>query len=98
MLWVTWTVWKVVGAVLAFAAGIWIGLGMPGWRKDDEARRRSTSDRLNATWMNRMFFKLPERPRRFGEGGFTTPPEGDARDGFGDEGDDGLEVELAAGD
>lgn len=65
---------KLAGAVLALAAGIWIGLGMPGHKSDPPPSRGRPIDRLNATWMNRMFFKMSARPRRFDVGRLAAPP------------------------
>ena len=57
---------KALGAVLAFAGGIWIGLGLPGLNKDgrggEAGGRHWTLDR---TWMNRLMRSRLDRPRRF---------------------------------
>ncbi len=62
---------KIVGAVLAFAVGIWIGLGTPGLGRSITPRYWQASDRLRATWLNRMFFRMERRERRFGSGLIT---------------------------
>lgn len=64
---------KLAGAVLAFALGIWIGLGTPGVRRSSGARPWHPSDRLRATWMNRLFFRMDRPPRRFGSGRLIAP-------------------------
>jgi len=66
---------KLAGALLALIAGIWIGLGMPGLRSAPPPPSRGRPiERLNATWMNRVFFKMSARPRRFDAGRLTAPP------------------------
>jgi hypothetical protein len=64
---------KIVGAVLAFAAGIWIGLGTPGLDRPTPSGSGRPIDRLNATWINRAFFKMAARPRRFDIGRIVPP-------------------------
>lgn len=65
---------KALGAVLAFAGGIWIGLGLPGLNSDgregDVGGRRWTLDR---TWMNRLMRSRLDRPRRFSSGRLIRP-------------------------
>lgn len=56
---------KLAGAVVVFALGIWIGLGMPGARRPKESREWRPADRLRATWINRVFFRMDRAPRRF---------------------------------
>lgn len=53
----------IVGAVLAFALGLWAGLGYPGWydRRDHTGPPREAR---RSTWLNRWIFGGP-RPRRF---------------------------------
>ena len=73
---------KIAGAALAFAFGIWIGLGMPGLKKRSKRSREwQSSDRLHATWINRVFFRMESTERRFGSG-LITP--GDKPDGAGE--------------
>jgi hypothetical protein len=57
---------KIVGAVLALALGIWIGLGMPGKKRPKRPRDWRAEDRLRATWLNRAFFRMERPQRRFG--------------------------------
>lgn len=64
------------GAVLVFALGIWIGLGMPGARRSKEARVWRSADRLRATWMNRVFFGTGTAPRRFDASRLLAPKGG----------------------
>jgi len=66
---------KLAGAVLAFALGIWIGLGTPGIRRSSGARPWHPSDRLRATWINRLFFRTDRPQRRFGSGRLIAPGE-----------------------
>ncbi len=69
---------KIAGAALTFALGIWIGLGMPGLKRSKRSREWQSSDRLHATWLNRVFFRMERSERRFGSG-LITP--GDKPDG-----------------
>lgn len=55
----------IAGAVLTFAIGIWIGLGRPGMKDSVQQRPWRSEDRLRATWINRVFFRMDQRPRRF---------------------------------
>lgn len=71
---------KLAGAVLVFALGIWIGLGMPGARRPKESREWRPADRLRATWINRVFFRMDREPRRFDTDRLIVPgkrPGGD---------------------
>ncbi|UCC71168.1 MAG: hypothetical protein JSV86_12320 [Gemmatimonadota bacterium] len=65
------TLLKIAGAVLAFALGIWIGLGMPGTKRKKAPTDWQASDRLRATWINRVFFRMENPERRFGSGLIT---------------------------
>ena len=56
---------KIAGAVVVFALGIWIGLGMPGAKRPKQTRDWHPADRLRATWINRVFFRMDRAPRRF---------------------------------
>jgi len=56
---------KIAGAVVVFALGIWIGLGMPGAKRPKQTRGWHPADRLRATWINRVFFRMDRAPRRF---------------------------------
>ncbi len=85
------TLLKIAGALLAFALGIWIGLGTPGLRRRTAAGNWRASDRLRATWINRMFFRMESPPRRFGTD-LIAP--GDRRDKSGQ----ATESEAGAGE
>ena len=63
---------KIVGAALTFALGIWVGLGTPGLKRSKPSRDWQSSDRLRATWLNRVFFRMDREERRFGSG--LMPP------------------------
>ncbi len=69
LLWVA----MVAGAVLTFAIGIWIGLGRPGMKDSVQQRPWRSEDRLQATWINRVFFRMDRRPRRFDAGRLVVP-------------------------
>lgn len=56
---------KLAGALIVFALGIWIGLGMPGVKRRSQTREWRPADRLRATWINRVFFRMDRAPRRF---------------------------------
>jgi hypothetical protein len=56
---------KLAGALVVFALGIWIGLGMPGAKRPSQTREWRPADRLRATWINRVFFRMDREPRRF---------------------------------
>lgn len=64
---------KIAGAVVVFALGIWIGLGMPGAKRPAERREWRPEDRLRATWINRVFFRMDRAPRRFDAGRIIVP-------------------------
>lgn len=64
---------KLIGAAVAFAVGIWLGLGLPGLKDRDEPRRGSPSRYLHGTWLNRLFFGMPRPPRRFDGGRLVVP-------------------------
>lgn len=69
----------IVGALLAFAFGLWAGLGYPGWydRRDPGGPPRQA--RMN-TWLNRWIFGGP-RPRRFSTKHLIVPRDaGRSRD------------------
>ena len=53
----------IIGGILAFAFGIWAGLGYPGWYKREDPGGPSRETRMG-TWMNRWIYGGP-RPRRF---------------------------------
>ncbi|UCC84528.1 MAG: hypothetical protein JSW46_06270 [Gemmatimonadota bacterium] len=71
---------KIAGAAVTFALGVWIGLGMPGLKRSKPSREWQSSDRLRATWINRVFFRSERSERRFGSG-LITP--GEKEDGGG---------------
>jgi len=62
---------KIVGAAVTFALGVWIGLGTPGLGRSKRPREWQSSDRLQATWINRLFFRMERSERRFGRGLIT---------------------------
>ncbi len=70
----------VAGAVLAFALGIWIGLGQPGLKRRAEPRPWHSADRFRATWINRLFFRMDTRPRRFDASRLVVPKSRSAED------------------
>lgn len=76
---------KIAGAALTFVLGIWIGLGTPGLKRSKRRREWESSDRLQATWINRVFFRMERSERRFGSG-LITPGDkpGEAGDGQGE--------------
>ncbi len=63
----------IAGAILTFAIGIWIGLGRPGMKDSVQQRPWRSEDRLRATWINRVFFRMDRRPRRFDTGRLVVP-------------------------
>lgn len=67
---------KIAGAVVVFALGIWIGLGMPGAKRPKRARDWQPADRLRATWINRVFFRMDRAPRRFDADRLIVPGKG----------------------
>jgi hypothetical protein len=55
-------------AVLVFAAGIWIGVGMPGWPFKTESGRRHTEKRpLNPIAWGRTPGRERQKPRAVSE-------------------------------
>jgi hypothetical protein len=64
---------KLMGAVVAFALGVWIGLGMPGVGRSARPRGWHPTDRLRATWINRAFFRMDQAPRRFDASRLIVP-------------------------
>ncbi len=85
---------KIAGAVLALALGIWIGLGMPGARRSPPKREWRSTDRLKATWINRLFFRMDRPARRFDVGRLIVPdgPEKESGSGSDDESGEGDEL------
>jgi len=71
---------KIAGAVLVFALGIWIGLGMRGARGRKRPREWHSEDRLRATWINRMFFRAGS-PSRGWDSGRILVPKKEGEDG-----------------
>ncbi|MGD2151676.1 MAG: hypothetical protein PVG79_00320 [Gemmatimonadales bacterium] len=71
---------KIAGAAATFAFGIWIGLGMPGLRRSRRPREWQSADRLRATWINRLFFRMERSDRRFGSGLITPGDKAGATD------------------
>jgi hypothetical protein len=72
---------KLAGAVLVFVLGIWIGLGMPGARRPKESRDWRAADRLRATWINRVFFRMDRAPRRFDTNRLIVPDKNSGENG-----------------
>jgi hypothetical protein len=66
---------KIGGALVAFILGIWIGLGMPGMRRTPQKRDWRSADRLQATWINRLFFRMERPARRFDADRLIVPGE-----------------------
>jgi hypothetical protein len=64
---------KIAGAVLVFVLGLWIGLGMPGTGRPKKPRAWQASDRLRATWINRMFFRGGPPSRGWDTGRLLVP-------------------------
>jgi hypothetical protein len=64
---------KIAGAVLVFALGIWIGLGMPGANGPKKPTQWQSEDRLRATWINRMFFRGGAPSRGWDTGRLMVP-------------------------
>jgi hypothetical protein len=73
---------KIAGAAVTFAFGIWIGLGMPGLKRSKPSREWQSSDRLRATWINRVFFRMERSERPFGSG-LITPGDKPGETGEG---------------
>lgn len=72
-------VFLIIGALLAFAFGLWAGLGYPGWydRRDTGGPPRQAR---RGTWLNRWIFGGP-RPRRFSTKHLIVPRDaGRSRD------------------
>ena len=68
---------KLAGALVVFALGIWIGLGMPGAKRPSQTNREwRPADRLRATWINRVFFRMDRAPRRFDADRIIVPGKG----------------------
>lgn len=67
---------KIAGAVLVFALGIWIGLGMPGRKGPEKPAQWHSEDRLRATWINRMFFRAGASSRGWDTGRLMVPKKG----------------------
>jgi hypothetical protein len=67
---------KLAGALVVFALGIWIGLGMPGAKRPSKPREWRPADRLRATWINRVFFRMDRAPRRFDADRIIVPGKG----------------------
>ncbi len=78
----------VAGAVLAFALGVWIGLGQPGLKRRAEPRPWRSADRFRATWINRLFFRMDTRPRRFDAGRLIVPKSRSAEESGEREGEE----------
>jgi hypothetical protein len=71
---------KIAGAVVVFALGIWIGLGMPGAKRPRQTRDWRPADRLRATWINRVFFRMDRAPRRFDTDRLIVPGKSSGED------------------
>lgn len=68
---------KLAGAAAAFALGIWIGFGAPGLKRPrGQAREWRAADRLRATWINRVFFRMERPARRFDTSRLIVPDDG----------------------
>jgi hypothetical protein len=86
---------KLAGAALAFALGIWIGFGAPGLRrKHGQAREWRAADRLRATWINRVFFKMERPPRRFDASRLIVPDDESEAESTGELEDEDTVVRL----
>jgi hypothetical protein len=66
---------KLAGAAAVFVLGLWIGLGMPGLKRRAKSRGWHASDRLRATWINRVFFRMDNTPRRFDASRLVFPAD-----------------------
>jgi len=80
---------KLAGAAVALALGIWIGFGTPGLKRPrGQAREWRSADRLRATWINRVFFKMEGPAHRFDASRLIIPddepevPSSDGAEGF----------------
>lgn len=72
---------KIIGAILVFALGIWIGIGTPGARRPARRKEWDAVDRLRATWINRVFFRGADTSRGWDTGRFLAPKdEGEPKD------------------
>ena len=67
------TVLKIVGAVVTFGLGLWIGLGRPGTKRSEGQPGTGRHATLRATWMNRLFFSVPTQSRRFDRSRLVVP-------------------------
>ena len=67
------TVLKIVGAVVTFGLGLWIGLGRPGTKRSEGQPGAGRHATLRATWMNRLFFSVPAQSRRFDRSRLVVP-------------------------
>jgi hypothetical protein len=77
-------VFWIVGALLAFAFGLWAGLGYPGWYDRRDTGGPTREARMD-TWLNRWIFGGP-RPRRFSTKHLIVPRgTGRARNEHGSE-------------
>ncbi len=87
---------KLAGAAIVFVLGLWIGLGMPGVKERPTERRDwRPVDRFRATWINRVFFRMDQAPRRFDTGRLIVPPaDGDRREEDEESGRSGGVVRL----
>lgn len=72
---------KIAGALVAFGLGIWIGLGTPGLKRTSGAREWRSADRLRATWINRLFFRMDQPVRRFDTDRLIVPKHGSEEEG-----------------
>ena len=76
---------KLAGAAFALALGVWIGFGAPGLKRSrGQTREWRSSERLRATWINRVFFKAASPARRFDASRLIIPddePEAPSSDG-----------------
>ena len=66
---------RIAGAVLVFALGIWIGLGMRGARSPKRSKEWHADDRLRATWINRTFFRAGPPSRGWDTDRLVVPKE-----------------------
>jgi hypothetical protein len=91
-------IYWIVGGLLAFAFGIWAGLGYPGRYKREDPGGPSREGRMG-TWMNKWIFGGP-RPRRFSTKHLIIPGKAkNRREGRGVEPTaSDLEERPAAGD
>lgn len=85
----------IVGGLLAFAFGIWAGLGYPGRYNRADPGGPSRGDRMG-TWMNRWIFGGP-RARRFSTKHLIVPRRKERRRGDEEPEGSGLEERRAAG-